>query len=181
MTRPLFFSQDVHAPLQHHPRLHGQQLDQHHSLRSGLLRLVRGQLHEPDRPGDSGHGRQGESVPPDSRKLFETHRTFYDDSNHLASFQINYRNHIALNLATAHPHYDQQGNTYNMGTAIMGLGPPKYIIFKVPADASGAFVVLRFESRHRTLSRTFNVFDLSKSCSTETFFSLIAAIKLLSK
>lgn len=52
-------------------------------------------------------------------------------------FQINYRNHIALNLATAHPHYDDEGNTYNMGTAIMGLGRPKYVIFKVPADASG--------------------------------------------
>ncbi|XP_041834726.1 beta-carotene oxygenase 1, like [Melanotaenia boesemani] len=50
--------------------------------------------------------------------------------------RINYRNHIALNLATAHPHYDNEGNTYNMGTAIIGLGRPKYIIFKVPADAS---------------------------------------------
>ncbi|XP_042260262.1 beta-carotene oxygenase 1, like [Thunnus maccoyii] len=50
--------------------------------------------------------------------------------------RINYRNHIALNLATAHPHYDNEGNTYNMGTAIMGLGRPKYVIFKVPADAS---------------------------------------------
>ncbi|XP_070813707.1 beta,beta-carotene 15,15'-dioxygenase [Chaetodon trifascialis] len=50
--------------------------------------------------------------------------------------RINYRNHIALNLATAHPHYDNEGNTYNMGTAIMGLGRPKYVIFKVPANAS---------------------------------------------
>ncbi|XP_039997733.1 beta-carotene oxygenase 1, like isoform X2 [Xiphias gladius] len=50
--------------------------------------------------------------------------------------RINYRNHIALNLATAHPHYDDKGNTYNMGTAIMGFGRPKYVIFKVPADAS---------------------------------------------
>ncbi|XP_035533296.1 beta-carotene oxygenase 1, like [Morone saxatilis] len=50
--------------------------------------------------------------------------------------RINYRNHIALNLATAHPHYDHEGNTYNMGTAIMGFGRPKYVIFKVPADAS---------------------------------------------
>ncbi|KAM6893923.1 beta,beta-carotene 15,15'-dioxygenase [Xenentodon cancila] len=50
--------------------------------------------------------------------------------------KTNYRNHIALNLATAHPHYDDQGNTYNMGTAIIGLGRPKYVIFKVPADAS---------------------------------------------
>uniref|UniRef100_M3ZFJ3 Beta-carotene oxygenase 1, like n=1 Tax=Xiphophorus maculatus TaxID=8083 RepID=M3ZFJ3_XIPMA len=46
------------------------------------------------------------------------------------------KNHIALNLATAHPHYDKEGNTYNMGTAIIGLGRPKYIIFKVPANAS---------------------------------------------
>ncbi|XP_061549307.1 beta,beta-carotene 15,15'-dioxygenase [Phycodurus eques] len=51
--------------------------------------------------------------------------------------RINYRDHIAINLATAHPHYDDEGNTYNMGTAIIGLGPPKYVIFKVPADASG--------------------------------------------
>lgn len=40
-------------------------------------------------------------------------------------------------MATAHPHYDNEGNTYNMGTAIMGMGLPKYVIFKVPADASG--------------------------------------------
>lgn len=51
--------------------------------------------------------------------------------------RVNYRNHIALNLATAHPHYDDEGNTYNMGTAIMGLGKPKYVIFKVPVNASG--------------------------------------------
>ncbi|XP_072235248.1 beta,beta-carotene 15,15'-dioxygenase [Leuresthes tenuis] len=50
--------------------------------------------------------------------------------------RANYRNHIALNLATAHPHYDNEGNTYNMGTAIIGLGRPKYVIFKVSADAS---------------------------------------------
>uniref|UniRef100_A0A8C5DHU1 Beta,beta-carotene 15,15'-dioxygenase-like n=1 Tax=Gouania willdenowi TaxID=441366 RepID=A0A8C5DHU1_GOUWI len=50
--------------------------------------------------------------------------------------RINYRNHIAVNLATAHPHYDEEGNTYNMGTSLMGLGLPKYVIFKVPANAS---------------------------------------------
>ncbi|XP_061745558.1 beta,beta-carotene 15,15'-dioxygenase [Nerophis ophidion] len=52
--------------------------------------------------------------------------------------RVNYRKHIALNLATAHPHYEHDGTTYNMGTAIVGLGPPKYVIFKVPADASGS-------------------------------------------
>ncbi|XP_028255559.1 beta,beta-carotene 15,15'-dioxygenase [Parambassis ranga] len=50
--------------------------------------------------------------------------------------RTNYRNHIALNLATAHPHYDGEGNTYNMGTAIMSFGRPKYVIFKVPGGAS---------------------------------------------
>lgn len=50
---------------------------------------------------------------------------------------MNYRNHIALNLATAHPHYDEEGNTYNMGTALIGLGRPKYVIFKIPAETSG--------------------------------------------
>lgn len=50
---------------------------------------------------------------------------------------MNYRNHIALNLATAHPHYDEQGNTYNMGTAIVALGSPKYVVFKVPHNTSG--------------------------------------------
>ncbi|KAM8904928.1 beta,beta-carotene 15,15'-dioxygenase [Spinachia spinachia] len=49
--------------------------------------------------------------------------------------RINYRNHIALNLATAHPHYDKEGNTYNMGTSIVGMGRPSYVIFKVPAGA----------------------------------------------
>lgn len=58
-------------------------------------------------------------------------------ANISAHFQVNYRNHIALNLATAHPHYDKEGNTYNMGTAIIGLGRPKYVVFKVPADTSG--------------------------------------------
>ncbi|XP_051994656.1 beta,beta-carotene 15,15'-dioxygenase-like [Xyrauchen texanus] len=50
--------------------------------------------------------------------------------------RTNYRNHIALNVATAHPHYDADGNTHNMGTAIMSFGRPKYVIFKVPASAS---------------------------------------------
>ncbi|XP_029373888.1 beta,beta-carotene 15,15'-dioxygenase [Echeneis naucrates] len=51
--------------------------------------------------------------------------------------RINYRNHIALNLATAHPHYDKEGNSYNMGSAILGFGRPKYVIFKVPAEPEG--------------------------------------------
>lgn len=67
-----------------------------------------------------------------------------------AKFQINYRNHIAVNLATAHPHYDEEGNTYNMGTAIMGMGRPKYVIFKVPADGSGTVVTVWSELTTKT-------------------------------
>ncbi|CAL8306713.1 unnamed protein product [Merluccius merluccius] len=52
--------------------------------------------------------------------------------------RINYRNHITLNLATAHPHYDEEGNTYNMGTAIMGWSTPRYVILRVPARTSDA-------------------------------------------
>lgn len=40
-----FYHQSIYAPLQHHPRLHRQQLDQHHPLWRGLLRLLRDQLH----------------------------------------------------------------------------------------------------------------------------------------
>ncbi|XP_053491525.1 beta,beta-carotene 15,15'-dioxygenase [Ictalurus furcatus] len=50
--------------------------------------------------------------------------------------RANYRNYISLNLATAHPHYDDEGNTYNMGTAILAMSGPKYVIFKVPATTS---------------------------------------------
>ncbi|CDQ90132.1 unnamed protein product [Oncorhynchus mykiss] len=50
--------------------------------------------------------------------------------------KMNYRNHIALNMATSHPHYDDEGNTYNMGTALMRFGMPNYVIFKVPVNAS---------------------------------------------
>ncbi|KAK6294576.1 hypothetical protein J4Q44_G00354060 [Coregonus suidteri] len=46
--------------------------------------------------------------------------------------KMNYRNHIALNMATAHPHYDDEGNTYNMGTALMRFGMPKTMFFPSP-------------------------------------------------
>ncbi|XP_006641394.2 beta,beta-carotene 15,15'-dioxygenase isoform X1 [Lepisosteus oculatus] len=47
-----------------------------------------------------------------------------------------YRKYIAVNLATSHPHYDKEGNTYNMGTTIVNFGKPKYTIFKVPSQAA---------------------------------------------
>lgn len=67
---------------------------------------------------------------------------------------MNYRNHIALNLATAHPHYDDEGNTYNMGTAIMGLGRPKYVIFKVPPHSAGmTFTAKKSLSRNNEIKK----------------------------
>lgn len=92
--------------------------------------------------------------------FFDLVKTPQSDHTSPAKLQINYRNHIAVNLATAHPHYDSQGNTYNMGTTIMGLSGPKYVIFKVPANASGTVVsaglkiLLDLQARRR--SKTFS-------------------------
>lgn len=41
---------------------------------------------------------------------------------------------LAVNLVTSHPHYDKEGNTYNMGTTIADKGKTRYTIFKVPAS-----------------------------------------------
>lgn len=51
--------QSVYAPLQRHPGLHRQQLDQYHSLWQGLLRQLRDQLHQPDWPRYPGNRGQG--------------------------------------------------------------------------------------------------------------------------
>lgn len=40
---------------------------------------------------------------------------------------------LPVNLACSHPHYDKDGNTYNMGTSIAEKGKTKYMLFKVPA------------------------------------------------
>ncbi|XP_043455683.1 beta,beta-carotene 15,15'-dioxygenase [Prionailurus bengalensis] len=47
--------------------------------------------------------------------------------------KVDYRNYVAVNLATSHPHYDAAGNVLNMGTSIMDKGKTKYVIFKIPA------------------------------------------------
>lgn len=47
--------------------------------------------------------------------------------------QVDYKKHISVNLAISHPHYDKEGNSYNMGTSIADKGKTKYVIFKVPA------------------------------------------------
>ncbi|XP_077610336.1 beta,beta-carotene 15,15'-dioxygenase [Crocuta crocuta] len=47
--------------------------------------------------------------------------------------KVDYRNYVAVNLATSHPHYDAAGNILNLGTSIMDKGKTKYMIFKIPA------------------------------------------------
>uniref|UniRef100_A0A3Q3NIU8 Beta-carotene oxygenase 1 n=1 Tax=Mastacembelus armatus TaxID=205130 RepID=A0A3Q3NIU8_9TELE len=47
--------------------------------------------------------------------------------------KVDYTKYLPVNLATAHPHYDKDGNTYNMGTSIAEKGKTKYILFKVPS------------------------------------------------
>lgn len=49
--------------------------------------------------------------------------------------KVDYLKYLAVNLVTSHPHYDKEGNTYNMGTCIADKGKTKYTIFKVPASS----------------------------------------------
>ncbi|TSL68244.1 Beta,beta-carotene 15,15'-dioxygenase [Bagarius yarrelli] len=51
--------------------------------------------------------------------------------------KVDYKKYVSVNLAISHPHYDKEGNSYNMGTSIANKGKTKYIIFKVPAADLG--------------------------------------------
>lgn len=44
--------------------------------------------------------------------------------------------YLPVNLVSSHPHYDRDGNTYNMGTSIAEKGKTKYVLFKVPVAAT---------------------------------------------
>uniref|UniRef100_A0A8C4Z3V1 Uncharacterized protein n=1 Tax=Gadus morhua TaxID=8049 RepID=A0A8C4Z3V1_GADMO len=47
--------------------------------------------------------------------------------------KVDYLKYIAVNMVTSHPHYDKEGNTYNIGTSIAEKGKTKYTLFKVPS------------------------------------------------
>ncbi|MEQ2261975.1 Beta,beta-carotene 15,15'-monooxygenase, partial [Xenotaenia resolanae] len=47
--------------------------------------------------------------------------------------KVDYTKYLPINLASSHPHYDKEGNAYNIGTSIAEKGKTKYILFKVPA------------------------------------------------
>ncbi|KAK3533663.1 hypothetical protein QTP70_024016, partial [Hemibagrus guttatus] len=51
--------------------------------------------------------------------------------------KVDYKKYVSVNLAISHPHYDKEGNSYNMGTSIADKGKTKYVIFKVPAVEHG--------------------------------------------
>lgn len=50
---------------------------------------------------------------------------------------MDYKKYIAVNLVLSHPHYDKEGNSYNMGTSIAEKGRTKFVIFKVPSLEHG--------------------------------------------
>ncbi|TNN84665.1 Beta,beta-carotene 15,15'-dioxygenase [Liparis tanakae] len=47
--------------------------------------------------------------------------------------KVDYMKYLPVNLATSHPHYDKEGNAYNIGTSIADKAKTKYMLFKVPA------------------------------------------------
>uniref|UniRef100_G1SEP0 Beta-carotene oxygenase 1 n=1 Tax=Oryctolagus cuniculus TaxID=9986 RepID=G1SEP0_RABIT len=52
--------------------------------------------------------------------------------------KVDYRKYVAVNMATAHPHYDAAGNVFNMGTSIVDKGKTKYVMFRIPAEVPEA-------------------------------------------
>ncbi|CAN9506137.1 unnamed protein product [Ophioblennius macclurei] len=52
--------------------------------------------------------------------------------------KVDYMKYLPANLVTSHPHYDKEGNAYNMGTAVAEKGKTKYMVFKVPAASEKA-------------------------------------------
>uniref|UniRef100_A0A672IM53 Beta-carotene oxygenase 1 n=1 Tax=Salarias fasciatus TaxID=181472 RepID=A0A672IM53_SALFA len=46
--------------------------------------------------------------------------------------KVDYLKYLPANLVSSHPHYDKEGNAYNIGTSIAEKGKTKYMIFKVP-------------------------------------------------
>ncbi|XP_056155505.1 beta,beta-carotene 15,15'-dioxygenase [Lampris incognitus] len=47
--------------------------------------------------------------------------------------KVDYLKYVPVNVVTSHPHYDKEGNTFNIGTSIAEKGKTKYTLFKVPA------------------------------------------------
>lgn len=108
--------------------LHRQWCQQFHQIWKWHLRHLWNQLHPHDRPCDAGNQRQG-------IKTCSTAGPSPLGDHALSPWlpQVDYMKYLPVNLVSSHPHYDQEGNAYNMGTSIAEKGKTKYMLFKVPA------------------------------------------------
>ncbi|KAG9475125.1 hypothetical protein GDO78_003536 [Eleutherodactylus coqui] len=87
--------------------------------------------------------------------------------------KVDYMKYVTVNLATSHPHYDNEGNTFNMGTSIGDKGRTKYMIFKVPSTVAdkdkkksplkSAEVVCAIPARHLLSPSYYHSFGMTEN------------------
>ncbi|XP_063167533.1 carotenoid-cleaving dioxygenase, mitochondrial isoform X1 [Candoia aspera] len=84
--------------------------------------------------------------------------------------KVNWRKHVAVNGATAHPHYDPDGTVYNMGNSY-GKHGSNYNIIRVPPQKShpddsslqGAEVLCTIEPENRMKPSYYHSFGMSEN------------------
>ncbi|KAM9299371.1 carotenoid-cleaving dioxygenase, mitochondrial-like [Gastrophryne carolinensis] len=83
--------------------------------------------------------------------------------------KVNWTKFIAVNGATAHPHYDPDGTVYNMGNSY-GKDGTRYNIIKVPAQRSsseetleGAQVICSIEPKEKMKPAYYHSFGMSEN------------------
>ncbi|KAM4704170.1 carotenoid-cleaving dioxygenase, mitochondrial-like isoform 2-T2 [Rhinophrynus dorsalis] len=92
------------------------------------------------------------------------------DPEELNTFEkVDWSKYIAVNGATAHPHYDPDGTAYNMGNSY-GKQGTRYNIIRVPAQKSdseesleGAQVVCSIEPRHKMKPSYYHSFGMTEN------------------
>ncbi|XP_053716876.1 beta,beta-carotene 15,15'-dioxygenase isoform X1 [Synchiropus splendidus] len=57
--------------------------------------------------------------------------------------KVDYMKYLPVNLASSHPHYDSEGNAYNIGTSIADKAKTKYMLFKVPVASDKGKTALK--------------------------------------
>nr|QNU40510.1 EcBCO-like2 [Palaemon carinicauda] len=83
--------------------------------------------------------------------------------------KVNLHDYIALNLATAHPHVEPDGRTYNIGSSFTSYKGPCYNIVEMPmGKIEGAKVVASLKPLRRTSPSYFHSFAI-----TENYFVLV--------
>ncbi|XP_030647038.1 beta-carotene 15, 15-dioxygenase 2, like [Chanos chanos] len=83
--------------------------------------------------------------------------------------KVDWSKYIAVNAATAHPHYDREGNTYNMGNSY-GRNGFFYNIIRVPSgerkeevDLSGAEIVCSIQAGEPRRPSYYHSFAMSEN------------------